>query len=131
MTDINTPQLVANAAAPFGTQIAVSATAAPGTLLYKSVVSSGQIDDIAIECVNIDPANDYVLVIGWGGELAKDLVYTKIPALVGIAAVVQSRKLRGGLSITAWCLNAAGTAPGTADKLNCLVDINRYPQANL
>jgi len=100
-----------------GTQIGLSTTASPGTLLHGGTESSsGEVwDVITIEACNIDASSNRTITVAWGGLATKDLVMYTLPIREGRVPVIIKGRLKRGLEVRAWA--------SAADKINVYVEV--------
>lgn len=83
-----------------GLQIAVAATATPGTLIHTAHLTSK--DEIYIHAVNLNTTTDRVLVIEWGGTATKDQIRVVVKKDKGVILVIPGTALTNSLVVRAF-----------------------------
>lgn len=95
-----TPVATAGEVQPEGRQIAITATTAPGQLIWRAPIEG--FDRITVEAVNIDTVA-HQLVLLWGGQENADKIPIDIePAGYGVQVVIEDRLLLKGFAINAY-----------------------------
>src|SRR5690242_9788819 len=96
--------------------IAVAATSSPGTTIYTAVSGSAQIDAVHIVASNIDASSTIDLTLEIGGTVTSSQLWFQLRPKSTIEIPIL--KLNGGAVVK--------TFAGSANKINCIVDSNRY-----
>lgn len=104
-----------------GVPFYIGATTSPGTLLHTATAGRTHWDIVTIELVNLATVQRNVIV-QWGGTDPECAVPYVLPPGIGVVVTIDRRRIRNGLEIRAYCLEAA-------NEVTAYVEVDTYRAA--